>query len=397
MKVLFQKEIKELNYLIEKTLLKDLKNSIKKILISHSSNDKYGASKVLISIIDILVQNGFDVHLLLPSNGPLNENPIIKKTKLTIIKLGIFRKKYFTIFGLINRLYYIIISSIHIRNYLKKNPIDLVYTNTSSLISPSVAAKLFGIPSINHIHEIPNSNHIYSKFITIFLNNFSRDIICVSKSVYDFWINKGIKNNKLKIIYNGFNFKKNKPKIIRNNTIVFTCVSRIIPYKGHALLIELFDQLSKKNDNIYLQIVGDTLPQYQKYLDKLKLDIIKRGLLDKIKFMGFRNDVISILENSNFLIHTPISPDPLPTVVFEAIISKTPVITNNLGGAYEILNNGKNGLIINNDKIESSVELIMSYMVNQELKNKNIKDAFNYVCNKFSLEKFKSKILDIIE
>ena len=73
-----------------------MKNSIKKILITHSSNDLYGASKVLISIIDIFINNGFEVHLLLPNNGPLNKNKTIKKTKLSIINLGVFRKKYFT-------------------------------------------------------------------------------------------------------------------------------------------------------------------------------------------------------------------------------------------------------------------------------------------------------------
>ena len=75
--------------------MRDLKNSIKKILITHSSNDHYGASKVLISIIDIFINNGFEVHLLLPNNGPLNGNQIIKKTNLKIINLGVFRKKYF--------------------------------------------------------------------------------------------------------------------------------------------------------------------------------------------------------------------------------------------------------------------------------------------------------------
>ena len=374
-----------------------MKNSIKKILITHSSNDNYGASKVLISIINIFIENGFDIYLILPNNGPLNNNKTIKKTNLQIINLGVFRKKYFTVLGLINRLYYIIKSSIYIRKILKKNKIDLVYNNTSTLISPSVAAKLVGIPSIYHIHEIPNSNLVYSKFITLFLNNFSREIICVSKSVYDFWNKRGVENNKLKIIYNGFNFKKNKPKIIRNDIIVFTCVSRIIPYKGHALLIELFDQICKKNDNIYLQIVGDTLPQYQNYLDKLKLDIRKRGLLDKIKFMGFRNDVLSILKNSNFLIHTPISPDPLPTVIFEAIKTNTPVITNNLGGAIEILNNGKNGLIIENALIEDSVYEILNFVNNKKRQKQNVDNAYNYVCKNYSFERFRKKILNTIE
>ena len=294
-------------------------------------------------------------------------------------------------FGLINRLYFIIKSSLIIKNFIKKNQIDLVYINTSTVISPSIAAKLIGIPSIYHVHEIPINNSIYTRFIATFLNNFPRDIICVSKSVYDFWADRGIKNSKLKIIYNGFKFNKNKSKVIKNDKIVFTSISRIIPYKGHLLMIRIFDILCKKNNNIYLQIVGDTLPQYQKYLDKLKSEVGNRQLSDKIEFLGFRNDVKSILENSNFLIHTPISPDPLPTVVFEAIESKTPVITNNLGGAYEVLNEGKNGLIIKNNLIEDSVEKILFYLNDEKKQKKNVERAYNYVCENYSLESLKEK------
>ena len=373
-----------------------MKNSIKKILITHSSNDYYGASRVLISIIDIFINNGFEVYLILPNNGPLNNNEIIKKTNLKIINLGVFRKKYFNFFGLINRLYFIIKSSLYIKKFLKRNQIDLVYTNTSTLISPSIAAKFAGIPSMFHIHEIPSGNPIYSRFITAFLNIFTRQIICVSKSVYDFWIINGLKKSKAKIIYNGFNIKKSRSKTLSNDKIVFTSISRIIPYKGHSLMIRIFEMLCKKNKNIYLQIIGDTLPEYQKYLKELKIDIKKRGLNNKIKFLGFREDVISILDKSNFFIHTPISPDPLPTVIFEAINCKTPVITNNLGGAYEILDKGNNGLIIKNDFLEESVEKILSYLDNKKQQNKNIEKAFNYVCDNFSQEKFKGKILNSI-
>ena len=374
-----------------------MKNSTKKILIAHSSNDRYGASKVLINTIDIFLKNGFEIFLFLPDKGPLNDNEVVKKTNLKIINLGVFRKKYFTFFGLINRLYFIIKSSLYIKKFLKRNQIDLVYTNTSTLISPSIAAKFIGIPSNFHIHEIPNGNPIYARFITAFVNIFSREIICVSKSVYDFWIKNGLKKSKTKIIYNGFMIKKRKSKILNNDKIVFTSISRIIPYKGHSLLIRIFDMLCKKNNNIYLQIVGDTLPEYQKYLDELNLDIKRRGLNNKIKFLGFREDVLSILDKSNFFIHTPLSPDPLPTVIFEAISCKTPVITNNLGGAYEILNQGNNGLIIKNDLVEESVEKIFSYLENKKEQNKNVEQAFNYVYDNFSEKQFKRKILNSIE
>ena len=374
-----------------------MKNSIKKILLTHSSNDNYGASKVLISIIDILIENGFEIYLFLPNSGPLDNNELVKKTNLKIINLGVFRKKYLTFFGLINRFYFIIKSSLYIKEFLKSNQIDLVYLNTSTIISPAIAAKIYGIPSIFHIHEIPNGNPIYLRFITTFLNVLPKEIICVSKSVYDFWIINGLRKSKLKIIYNGFDLKKSKSKILSNDKIFFTSISRIIPYKGHSLLIKIFEIICKKNNNIYLQIVGDTLPQYQKYFDKLKLDVKKKDLSNKIKFLGFREDVVSILDKSNFFIHVPLSPDPFPTVIFEAIMCRTPVITNNLGGAHEILDQGKNGLIIKNDFVKESVEKILSYLDNKKQQKIDVEKAYNYVCQNFSFEKFKRKILSNIE
>ena len=378
-------------------MLKDLKNSIKKILIAHSSNDNYGASKILISILNIIIKQGYEVHLFLPNDGPLNDNKIVRSTKVKIVKMGVFRRKYFNFFGLLNRLFYIFKSSFYIKNYIIKNNIDLVYVNTSTLISPLIASKISAKNNLVHIHEIPYNSKFYSKFLVSFLNIFALDIISVSKSVTEFWIEKGINKHKINTINNGFVFKNPNPKNLNKEKIIFSSVSRIIPYKGHRLLIELFENLCKKNNKIYLQIVGDTLPQYQKYFDNLKLQVQSKGLSDKITFTGFRNDTNFILNKSNFFIHTPISPDPFPTVIFEAVESKTPVITNNLGGAYEILNNGKYGLIIKNELFEESVNKILSFLVSKKQQNENVEKAYDYVCKNFSFELFKSKILKKIE
>ena len=150
-----------------------MKKSTTKILLAHSSNDLYGASKILINIIELLISEGYKVYLFLPEKGPLLENNIIKKCNINIIEFGVFRKSYFNFFGLINRTYYIIKSTFIIRSFILKNKIDLVYTNTSTLISPTIASKLSGIPSIFHIHEIPISSKLYTRFLAIFFNNFS--------------------------------------------------------------------------------------------------------------------------------------------------------------------------------------------------------------------------------
>ena len=373
-----------------------MKNSIKKILIAHSSNDLYGASKVLISIIDIFIKNGFKVYLILPNDGPLNNNEIIKKTNLKTINLGVFRKKYLNIFGLINRLYFIFKSSLHIRKFLKANQIDLVYTNTSTLISPSIAAKFTGIPSAFHIHEIPFGSKLYTKFLTNIFNLLSDKIIAVSNSTRDFWIKKGVVNNKIMVINNGFNFDFSSIKKEVNDKVVFTSISRIIPYKGHLFLIELFNKILKERKDVILQIVGDTLPYYENYFNKLKSKVKGYKIEKNIIFLGHRNDIKSILYQSDFFIHSPITPDPFPTVIFEAIESKTPVVFSDNGGASEILNQSQNGLLIDHNDIKKSTQLILNYIDDIDLQKRNIDNAVKFISDNFKIQIFSKKLNSLI-
>ena len=83
-----------------------MKKYTKNILLVHSSNDLYGASKILIKIIEVLIKSGHSIHLILPKKGPLNDHPSLKNVNMTIIRLGVFRKKYLNFFGLINRFFF---------------------------------------------------------------------------------------------------------------------------------------------------------------------------------------------------------------------------------------------------------------------------------------------------
>ena len=77
-----------------------MKKSTTKILLAHSSNDLYGASKILLNIIELLINEGYKVYLFLPEKGPLHKNNIIKKCNINIIEFGVFRKRYFNFFAI---------------------------------------------------------------------------------------------------------------------------------------------------------------------------------------------------------------------------------------------------------------------------------------------------------
>ena len=213
----------------------------KKILILHSSNDLYGASKIFLQITHLLNSKGYQVHVVLPSKGPL-DNFIHNDVFISYFNLGVFRKKYLNFFGIINRIVRIYKAIFFLKSYIIINKIDLVYTNTSVIWASGFVSKFLKKPSVYHIHEIPFGSLIYKHISRFVLNLISDSVICVSNAVLIYW-KKNIKKSKLIRIYNGILRPKVLKKNLCNKKIVLTNVSRITPYKGHKYLIEIFKEL----------------------------------------------------------------------------------------------------------------------------------------------------------
>ena len=366
----------------------------KKILILHSSNDLYGASKIFIQTCDLLHNANYEIHVMLPSKGPLDEL-IDKNILINYHNLGVLRKKYLNPLGLFNRFIINIKAISFLSDYVKKNKINLVYTNTSTIISAAVAAKKNKIPSLFHVHEIPISNKIYEIFIGKIINRYSSKVLTVSESVKKHWL-KYIEVKKIERIYNGIIFSKTDSLVERErdqDDFVITSVARIIPYKGHGYLIDIANELIEKSKKFKFLIVGDTLPSYSYYEKNLKQKVKKLGLENHIKFLGFREDVSSILKQSDLFIHPAIAPDPLPTVLFESLHNDLPSVATNLGGAIEILDNGNNGLLIPYNDPKKAADLINEYCANTKLQKKHLENSKKNFKINFSSESFSKNIL----
>jgi glycosyltransferase involved in cell wall biosynthesis len=367
----------------------------KNILLVHSSNDLYGASKIFLQLIDLFLTNGFNVYVVLPEKGKLDDFLNNKDIKVSYHELGVLRKKYLNPLGLINRLVTNIKAIKFLSNYIKNHSIDLVYTNTSTILCGGIAAKKNGIPSLFHIHEIPTGNKLYEIFSGKIINRYSSKVLTVSNSVKSHWL-KNINENKIERIYNGIVFEKidSLNKIDRDqDDFVITSVARLIPYKGHRYLIEIADELLKKSLKFKFLIVGDTLSSYVSYEKSIKQKVKDLGLENKIKFLGFRNDVSSILRQSDLFIHPAISPDPLPTVLFESLYNDLPSVATNLGGAIEILDNGNNGLLIPYNDPKKAGDLIYEYCINNKLQKKHLENSKKNFKINFRTESFNKNIL----
>ena len=367
----------------------------KNILLLHSSNDLYGASKIFLQLIDLFTTWDFNVHVVLPEKGKLDSFLIEKNIKIEYNELGVLRKKYLNSLGLINRLFSNIKAIKFLSNYIKNHSIDLVYTNTSTILSGGISAKKNNIPSLFHIHEIPTGNKFYEFFSGKIINRISHKVLAVSNSVKNHWL-KNIDEYKIERVYNGIIFKK-IDSIIKldsdQDDFVITSVARLIPYKGHCYFIDIANELIKKSIKFKFLIVGDSLSSYLSYEKSIKQKVKDLGLENQIKFLGFRSDVSNILKQSDLFIHPAIAPDPLPTVLFESLLNDLPTVATNLGGAVEILDNGNNGLLIPYNDPKKAADLINEYCSNIKLQKKHLENSKKNFKINFSSESFNKNIL----
>ena len=272
-----------------------------------------------------------------------------------------------------------------------------MYTSTSVIISGALAAKRRGIPNISHIHEIPTANKSYEIFIGLFVRYFSKKVIVVSNSVAKHW-QAYLKKNQLLKVYNGIIFPllktpdTTKKKI--DQDIIITSIGRLIPGKGHKYFIEAAKELLRLNIQYQFLIVGDTFPGYESYEQELKTLVIDNDLNEKIHFLGYRTDIEAILAKSDLVFHSSITPDSLPTVLFEAIKMKVPLVATKLGGAVEILDNGNCGLLVPHNNEIIAADLINDYFENEKLKRLNIEKAIEHSNKHFSPKQFNKNILD---
>ena len=374
-----------------------MKQPTKKILLLHSSNDMYGASRIVLQVIDILIKAKYEVFVILPYEGVLNKIITDKGASCSVYNLGVFRKKYMNLRGLYNRFLKIKKAKNHIANYIDKQRIDLLYTSTSVIISGGLAAKKSGIPTISHVHEMPTSNKLYEIFSGLFLRYFSKTVIVVSNSVAKHW-QPYLKRNQLFKVYNGIIFPftnasfNTKSETVQNITV--TSIARLIPYKGHKYFIEVAKELIKLNDQYQFLIVGDTFSGYESYEEELKILVSENDLHQNIHFLGYRSDVQAILAKTDLFFHPSIAPDPLPTVLFEAIKMKVPLVATKLGGAVEILDNGNCGLLVPHNNEIIAADLINDYFEDEKLKRLNIEKAIEHSNKHFSPKQFNKNILD---
>jgi glycosyltransferase involved in cell wall biosynthesis len=226
-----------------------------------------------------------------------------------------------------------------ITNKFKPN---IIHSNTSHTIIGYNISQKFNIPHIWHIREFIdldfNSNLIITKnkhrFILNKKNNYLVFITNCIKRHYN-----SLPNSR--VIYDGvansnqFQFEKNK-----NKTFLF--VGRITEMKGIFLLLNAFFEFCLLNTEYNLLLAGEKMHDLE--FEKIKELVNRKGLSNRIIFLGNRDDIYNLMSVTSALI-VPSLNEAFGRITVEAMFSGCLVVGYNSSGTNEILANDNLGLL----------------------------------------------------
>lgn len=385
---------------------------MKSILFIHQSAELYGSDKTILMFISSLDKQKYKSIVVLPFDGPLKREfekngievviaPVLKLYRKMFTPTNIlkFFKEYKEGLKTLNKLH-------------KKHNFNIVYSHTLAALIGIVFAKKNNIKHLWHVQEIIAKPVIFNKGFVKLLSIKANDVaVYDSRTTMEFWI----KNNprlakKSEFVCNGLDIKqKPEPNIenslkIRNdyfkvnqNELVIALVGRINSWKGQQLLLEAFNKMVQKYDNIKLVYLGSAPPNQEFFETDLKNKISEYGLNERVIIIPFQENIWPFWDSIDIAVVPSTEPEPFGMVAIEAMLSKKPVVAANHGGLTETVLHNHNGLLFEPNNAES-LAISLEELINDESKRKQFgENGYHRTIEHFSLEKHVEKFEAIFE
>ncbi|MBW6440679.1 glycosyltransferase family 4 protein [Patescibacteria group bacterium] len=230
-----------------------------------------------------------------------------------------------------------------------------VYYNTVKVIENSCLRKLDSIIAV--------SDHINKRLIDVYKID--------EKKV--FTIYNGIKLNCEKLEKDETNTKKDNHILIIGNNL---------QRKGIITLFNSLNLVKERYSDLKIIAIGND--QNQKYLEEYALKI---GISGRVEFKGKKSNKYVIRKMKSSLLYVmPSIREGFGITFLEAMSSRLPVISGNVGGPKELIINEENGFLVNPGDFKDLADKISILIDDDKVRNRFVENGLETVKN-FSVQK----------
>lgn len=190
------------------------------------------------------------------------------------------------------------------------------------------------------------------------------------------------------VISNAISNKKVYDIDVHNKENVITAMGRLNSQKGFDTLIKAFSIVNKKNSSYILKIFGEGSDR-----DTLQNLIDNLNLHDYVQLCGTKSDAINDVANSKIFVMSS-RYEGMPNALIEAMATGTACISTDCKfGPSELIDDGKNGLLVPVDDVETLAEKILFLIENDSARENMEKEAMK-IRNKLDANTIYKKYYD---
>lgn len=255
----------------------------------------------------------------------------------------------------------------HIARIIDSHQIKVVhgYFETGLLLAAAVKLIRHNIKSAVSFVGFPAAGSWARNSLLSFLTQFLDEIVYVSNFTKDAFQTAypKLSSRPSSVIYNGV---KERGSILtnrgQNHIYQLITVSGLIDWKNVGLLVESLSIINSNSDkDFHLNVVGDGPQRYE-----LEQRARSLGLNQHIAFLGYREDVGSLLSTSHVYLH-PALKEGFGLAVVEAMLMELPVIVANAGALPELIEHEISGLVLNPHSPQAWADAVLQLRHNPAL------------------------------
>lgn len=231
---------------------------------------------------------------------------------------------------------------------------DLIYANSpKALLVLSVARLVRRKPVIWFLHDLLDEKHFSPRAIRLLVKTANRTatrILANSRATAAAFVSAGGRSDLVRVVYNGFDaapfmdtdvdLRTLRAELGADGSPVIGVFGRITQWKGQDVVLRAL----VKVPSAVAVFVGEA--ENPAYGEEVRLLVRDLGIADRVKFLGFREDVPQLMRVVDCVVHVPTDPEPFGRVVVEGMLARRPVIATRAGGVPEIIENGVSGILI---------------------------------------------------
>lgn len=345
-----------------------------------------GAERVLIGMTKGLAEKGIASSAILLRDGWLREELERAGTEVTIIPLKRgFDGKWLS----------------QAKALVDKKGIDAVHSHEFAMnVHGAVLARRCALPGVATVH---GRNYYADKWRRRLAYRWVASLsqmVAVSNDIRRYLTTSvGISERRVAVIPNGidpgrFQFDESLRQAVRkalgfrDDEWVIGAIGNLYRVKGHAVLLKAVRELVPRFPlQVFIAGRGEEESALRGQAEAL-------GIADRVRFLGFRDDVQRLLCAMDLFVLPSLS-EGHPLSLLEAMACRRPVVASSVGGIPEVIAQGRNGLLFESGNPTDLVTSIASLLEDSKLRRRVSAAGYEHVLKHYSLSSMVEGYLEL--